>query len=508
MMIVDQQQATDSHPHPPSEDDEEKTPCVVNTDRRMASETYLETSPVDNSSARQIFTVRSAGDQTSTSKADTVADDDVDDDSVNDTNDDGMTTESPTTAKVTYMSHVYEVMERMKMANKQILLKQDEKATAFRRKIDDLICSSVVAASDDANADGSVDYESDDNDEDSAGDNDSNEECCRSGLTATGGKNKKAGTGDTGTVATVASTCVLETSLGTHRSHDSIDNTSDGVSDQLQHHHLALGDVDTVFEQFDEYFSQYQQRHRSMSPSHRVVIGNLPLLDEEKPFEKASGRVQVTKATATEKPLQELSSCPKSSYTSMFDLRKEVVRMKSELVDVKAENGALHALNFSYQNRTIQEINHSRSLEQQVCLLEHKIQELLVTNHEQEQEADRSKKHSRVERMKALSQEATLQHKNERVRRDLDKLWKQYKVSQKHVTESHRQIDELQNQIKHYEQQEVKWRKERSFMKEKLEFMKTKNTKLTKMLHEVREMHSTKIVDLTAQLNHLKQTKT
>ena len=179
--------------------------------------------------------------------------------------------------------------------------------------------------------------------------------------------------------------------------------------------------------------------------------------------------------------------------------------MKSELDDLKTENSALHAIKLSYQNRTIQEINHSRSLEQQVCMLERKVQELLVKNTEQEKVSEKFQKQCRVERMKALSQGATLQHKNERVRRDFDKLWKQYKSSQHQLTESQRLVEDLQEQVRQHERKEVKWQKEKSFMKDKLDFQKAKNTKLSKMLKDVREEHSTKIADLNSKLHDLHQ---
>ena len=408
----------------------------------------------------------------------------------------------------TYKTHVFEVMQQMEKSHELILKQQDEKSLAFRRRIDELISSIEVTDGDHDDDDDGID-DDDDDDEDvdvDFGDNHDDDYCCGDKMTA---KNKIGSTstitGDGGTVATAASTYMYETSLATNKSHDSMDNIDcdsceyhDHSYDQYVDHQYAVG-----------HHQQHHQPNRSPS-SHHVVIGNLPLLDEEKPLEKTvddAGHFTTRRQLASPSSYRRSSpsSLSSTSYTSIFVLRKEVDRMKSELDNVKTENSALHAIKLSYQNRTIQEINHSRSLEQQVCMLERKVQELLIKNTEQEKISNQFEKQCRVERMKSLSQEATLQHKNERVRRDVDKLWKKYKTSKHQLSESQQLVQDLQDQVRQYEQKERKWQKEKSFMKDKLDFQKAKNTKLSKMLKDVREHHSMEIADLNSKLHDLQQ---
>mmetsp|Transcript_46731 Transcript_46731/g.113890 ORF Transcript_46731/g.113890 Transcript_46731/m.113890 type:complete len:538 (-) Transcript_46731:137-1750(-) len=505
--------------HAQREDEPEK--CYYGYDdddstkkKKTASETYLESSPLLKLTSRKLYikTVDGRG---------AAASEDGDSDDTSGTADISASSSTNTNARkddaalhddtaaaaagggtagivpATYKTHVFEVMQRMEKSHELILRQQDEKSLAFRRRIDDLI-NSIEVEDGDQDDDDEDDVE-DDVDVDFGDDHD--DDCCGGKMTAKGKTGGTTITGDGGTVATAASTYMYEASLATNKSHDSMDNIDcdsceyhDHIYDQYADHHYVVG-----------HRQQHHQPNRSPS-SHHVVIGNLPLLDEEKPLEKTSDAAAL--ATA-ERQLASSSSLrrssPSSSYTSIFVLRKEVDRMKSELDNVKTENSALRTIKLSYQNRTIQEINHSRSLEQQVCMLERKVQELLVKNTEQEKISEQFQKQCRVERMKALSQGATLQHKNERVRRDFDKLWKQYKTSQHQLTESQRLAEDLQEQVRQYEQKEVKWQKEKSFMKDKLDFTKTKNTKLSRTLKVVREEYSTKIADLNSNLHDLQQ---
>lgn len=149
--------------------------------------------------------------------------------------------------------------------------------------------------------------------------------------------------------------------------------------------------------------------------------------------------------------------------------------MQQEMGDLECENRALRALRESYQNRFAFEQKEKAKLQRQLADLQATLEEQTRRDLGREPEAgEGGAKHQNTEQAGRSDVEFNLQRRNDRVRRDLDKLWKEYKALQTLYKDAQATIHGMENRADESDKQERQWKKENTYMKEKLDFLREK----------------------------------
>lgn len=176
-----------------------------------------------------------------------------------------------------------------------------------------------------------------------------------------------------------------------------------------------------------------------------------------------------------------------ASSPSLEDLLNRLQKLEFEMTGLESENVALRALRGSYKLRFADEQEERKQLLHQVALLKPALEDAKSMNDQLQTDLDESRIVQRKQRTQHLRKETEWKAKTDRVKRDLDKLWKEHKTSHSDLKESLQSIQELQSQLDGYRKRERRWEKERTFLKGKVKFLQGKITTYQTTLKTVRE---------------------
>jgi chromosome segregation ATPase len=157
--------------------------------------------------------------------------------------------------------------------------------------------------------------------------------------------------------------------------------------------------------------------------------------------------------------------------------------LEERLKDMELENQALLALRESYKHRFSDEQRQRSRLEDHVSLLKASLEDVQLMNRQLLSEMDH-------ERTRHKQQETFWYHRRERVKRDLDKLWIEYKLSQEQHKEELKSISALQIRLEEYRRKEQSWEKEKMFLTEKASYLHETVKELKQMLKAVKKENS------------------
>jgi SMC interacting uncharacterized protein involved in chromosome segregation len=176
-----------------------------------------------------------------------------------------------------------------------------------------------------------------------------------------------------------------------------------------------------------------------------------------------------------------------SAAKSLEALQERLEKLEFEKTGLESENDALRSLRESYKRRFAAEQNERTQLQNQVTLLKSYLDDVQTMNRRLQADLEDSRTVQRKQRTNHAVSETEWKSKTDRVKRDLDKLWKEHKSSQTDLRESLQIIQDLQAQLDHYRKQERKWDKEKTFLKDKVKFLQGKISIFKATLDSVKE---------------------
>lgn len=155
---------------------------------------------------------------------------------------------------------------------------------------------------------------------------------------------------------------------------------------------------------------------------------------------------------------------------------EQIQMLKDEKDDVECENRALRALRESFLHRFAFEQDERTQLEKRVMELQASLTMMKEQSSQRETDLADYRAQLVTQRKEKMESESNLQRRNERIRRDFDQLWKEYRTLQASYQKSTTMIHDLQCQVNESNKKEQRWSIEKKFMKEKMDFFKNKIT--------------------------------
>mmetsp|Transcript_24822 Transcript_24822/g.43993 ORF Transcript_24822/g.43993 Transcript_24822/m.43993 type:complete len:506 (+) Transcript_24822:121-1638(+) len=168
---------------------------------------------------------------------------------------------------------------------------------------------------------------------------------------------------------------------------------------------------------------------------------------------------------------QQKQSQRTASDTTIRSLEERLHKLEADMNQLESENEALLALRESYKRRFSFEKQQRSQLDSKIVLLKSYLEDTRIINQKLQKELSESKSTHREQEESHTLQKAEWQTKLDRVKRDMDRLWKRYKTSQTERKEALQCNQKLQEQIEEWRRKENKWEEEKAMLNDKIGFL-------------------------------------